>query len=98
MVSLEQVEELRRVMEYPKFNFTNEQKEAFTSIVLEITTIVEISGNVRVVKEDPDGDVILETAIIGNANHIIGGDPHLLNLKKFGGIKIVTANEFISLL
>ncbi len=95
ITSLEQIDELRRVMGYPKFNFTEEQKESFISIILEIAAMVEITGKVKVIKDDPDDDVMIETAIVGRADYIISGDPHLLNLKEFTGIKIVTAKEFL---
>ena len=38
---------------------------------------------------------MLETAIVGNADYLVSGDPHLLNLKEFAKVKIVTANKFL---
>ena len=57
--------------------------------------MVEITGKIKVVKEDSDDDIIIETAIVGGADFIISGDPHLLNLKGFARVKIVTAKEFL---
>src|SRR3990167_9304780 len=71
VTSPNQIEELRRVMDYPKFNFTEEQKATFVSIILEIATMVEITGKVKVIIDDPDDNAILETAIVGNANCLI---------------------------
>ncbi|MBI4152630.1 putative toxin-antitoxin system toxin component, PIN family [Candidatus Woesearchaeota archaeon] len=82
-------------MDYPKFNFTEEQKATFISIILEIATMVEITGKVKVIVDDPDDNAILETAIVGNANCLISGDPHLLKLKEFARVKIITASEFL---
>jgi len=95
VTSPNQIEELRRVMDYPKFNFTEEQKATFVSIILEIATMVEITGKVKVIIDDPDDNAILETAIVGNANYLISGDPHLLKLKEFARVKIITASEFL---
>ena len=95
VTSPNQIEELRRVMDYPKFNFTEEQKARFISIILEIATMVEITGKVKVIVDDPDDNAILETAIVGNANYLISGDPHLLKLKEFARVKIITASEFL---
>lgn len=95
IISPGQIEELLRVMEYPKFKFTKEQRETFISIILEIATIVETANQVNFIKEDPDDNLILETAIVGNVSYIISGDAHLLNLKTFVGIKIVTPNQFL---
>ncbi len=46
---------------------------------------------------DPKDNKILETAFDGKAEFIVTGDSHLLVLKEFKGIKIVTAEEFIKL-
>ena len=84
-------------MDYPKFNFSEEQKVAFISIILEIATMVEIAGKVNVVVDDPDDNTILETAIVGNVQYLVSGDPHLLKLKEFAKVKIVTASEFLGI-
>ncbi len=97
VTSLNQIEELKRVMEYPKFSFTEEQKTTFLSIIFEIAMMVEISGEVRIIIEDPDDNAMLETAIVGNVDYLISGDPHLLKLKEYVNVKIVTASEFIGI-
>lgn len=96
VISEQQLDELRRVLNYPKFSFTQEQKDTFLSLVLEIGTLVELQGKVHVIIDDPDDDIILETALLGSAVCIVSGDPHLLRLKKFVGIPIVTASEFLA--
>lgn len=94
VTSPNQIDELNRVMDYPRFNFTEEQKATFISIILEMARMVEIPGKVKVVAEDPDDDAMLETAIVGNVDYLISGDPHLLKFKEFAKMKIVTASEF----
>lgn len=95
VTSPNQIDELKRVMDYPKFNFTEEQKARFISIILEIAGMVEIPGKVKVIEGDPDDDAMLETAIVGNVDYLISGDPHLLKLNEFAKVKIVTASEFL---
>lgn len=97
VTSSEQLQELKRVLNYPKFCFTIEQKATFISIILEIATIVEISRSIKIIKEDPDDNLMLETAIVGNVEYLISGDSHLLELKEFAGIKILTAESFLAL-
>jgi len=97
VTSPNQIDELKRVMDYPKFNFSEEQKATFISIILEIATMVEITGKVNVVVDDPDDNAILETAIVGNVQYLVSGDPHLLKLKEFAKVKIVTASEFLGI-
>lgn len=95
IISQKQLVELQRVLDYPKFNFTEDEKETFISLILKIATIVDILGTVDVIKEDPDDNVILETAMTGKCRYLISGDPHLLQLKKLDQIEILTANEFL---
>ncbi len=95
VTSPNQIEELKRVMDYPKFNFTEEQKAAFISIFLEMARMVKIPGKVKVIVDDPNDDAMLETAVVGNVDYLISGDPHLLKLKEFAKVKIVTASEFL---
>jgi uncharacterized protein len=45
--------------------------------------------------EDPDDNRILEAAVAGKAAYIVSGDRHLLRMKAFRGIRILTVNEFI---
>ena len=96
IISQKQIEELREVMNYTRFSFTEEQKSRFITLLLDVAKVVEVSGKLKVIKEDPDDDIILETAIENNADFIISGDDHLLKLKEYSNIKIVTANEFLS--
>lgn len=44
---------------------------------------------------DPDDNRILEAAVAGRAGCIVSGDRHLLGMKIFRGIEIVTAHEFL---
>ena len=66
-------------------------------IITAIATVVEIPNKLKVIVDDHDDDVILETAVVGNVDYIVSGDPHLLKLIEFGRIKIVTANDFLGI-
>ncbi len=50
------------------------------------------------IKDDPDDNKFLECAVSASADFIISGDGHLLNLKEFRGIKIVSPAESIKLM
>jgi len=56
---------------------------------------VEPSEHFQVVKDDPADDKFLEAAIAGKAILIVSGDYHLLELKRFRDVPIITAREFI---
>lgn len=63
--------------------------------VIENATIVDPKEAVDVVKEDPDDNKILACALEGNSEYLITNDNHLLKLKIFKGIKIITPTEFV---
>lgn len=44
---------------------------------------------------DPDDDAVLAAALAAPADLIVSGDAHLLNLKVFHGIPIITAAEAV---
>jgi len=50
---------------------------------------------VEAVADDPADDLVLACALEGNADFIISGDKHLLNLRNYQGIKMVTPAEFL---
>lgn len=50
----------------------------------------------RVVKKDPHDDKFIECAIAAGAKYIISGDRHLLEVKEFMGVKVVTPSEFLN--
>ncbi len=60
--------------------------------------LVDVKSKLRVVKQDPDDDVILATAYDGHADYIVSGDKHLLALKEFKSIRIVTVDEMFKIL
>jgi len=57
--------------------------------------IVKPEKHFTVIKEDPDDNIFLDCAVEGKVKYIISGDEHLLNLKKFKGVKILTPSEFL---
>ncbi len=52
----------------------------------------------QVILSDPDDDTILAAALAGDADYIVSGDHHLLELHEFRGIPIVTPREFLEML
>ena len=50
------------------------------------------------VEEDPNDDMIIETAVDGEAQVIVTGDNHLLALDRYGAIKIMTIEQALKYL
>ncbi|WP_425274152.1 PIN domain-containing protein [Thermoanaerobacter siderophilus] len=53
---------------------------------------------IEVIKEDPKDNIFLECALEGSCDFIVTGDNHLLQLKEYKNIKIVKAEEFVTIL
>jgi len=94
-ISNEQFDELSEAIEYPKFQFTQQQKDRFKSLILELSNFVKPLERIDAVKKDPDDNMVLEAAVAGNVEYIVSGDPDLLELKEFRGIKIRTPRKFL---
>ena len=96
ITSLEILKELEKVL---KRNF--EENEDFIigqiDLILEYATVIKTISKINAVKDDPDDDKIVECAIDSKSDYIITGDPHLLRLKEFKEIRIVTAKEFLEI-
>lgn len=70
----------------------------FLRAIGSIAKIVRVRSRFKVVKQDPDDDSILRTAYDSRAEYVVSGDEHLLALKEFRGIRIVTVSEMLKLL
>jgi uncharacterized protein len=81
-----------------KFKFSQEMAQAAVQEIRSCSRIVEISATLEAVPDDPDDDMVVECAIVGNATHLVTGDKHLLTLAKYQEIEIVKATEFVALL
>lgn len=95
-ITREILAEFIEVLARPKFKLSGEsQKQAVTSL-MEVCTVVEPRDAVKIVKEDPDDDKILECALACQADYIVSGDHHLLDLKQFSGIPIIRTYEMLA--
>lgn len=100
LVLSEQIlEEYSKVLEYEeiKEKIKNKDLEMKKSMlrVGAISEIVYVTSKVDLVKDDSDDNKIIECAIDGNSDCIITKDKHLLKLKEYKGIKIITPEEFL---
>lgn len=89
------IEEFKKVVLRPKFEFSPEEVDEFVSALLEISDVVQPVETLTIIKDDKDDNKFLEAAIAGNAKFIISGDKHLLDLKEFMGIKILKPADLL---
>jgi uncharacterized protein len=72
---------------------TNIEELVFGYAALAITIHPKEIGSV--IKADPEDDKVLACAKAAHAEVIASGDSHLLDLKEYDGIKILTVNELL---
>ena len=80
-----------------KLHFSDSQATDTVVDLLTFLRLVTITHTLKAVPADPDDDKVLECAVVGGASHIVTGDRrHLLPLKNYQGIAIVSATEFLA--
>ena len=92
----EVLDELAEVLKRD-FLYNEEEIKNILERVLQFVTLVTSSKKIDIVKEDPDDNKIIECAIESNADYIISYDKHLLKLREYENIKIITPKEALSL-
>ncbi len=76
------------------FKYSKDEISNIAEKILCFVELIEPKQKVDVVKEDPDDNKVIECAIESESEYIITYDKHLLKIKEFRGIKIITPDEF----
>lgn len=96
--SKQMLAELGDVLSRRKFGFMRRQLNEFLLIMVKRSILATIMEIPEIVAEDPDDNVVLATALEGEAEYIISGDKHLLRLREYRGIRIVSVREMLEIL
>ncbi|MFU8819282.1 MAG: putative toxin-antitoxin system toxin component, PIN family [Desulfurivibrio sp.] len=89
------VTELEGVLLRPKFGLEANQVTAIVDLVRQTFMAVAPREAVTAVIDDPDDDAVLEAALAAGVDFVVSGDDHLLHLREFRGIRIVSPAELI---
>jgi len=95
ILSRQMLAELADVLTRDKFAVKTAQVDRFLAVLVRKSKIVTPSSRFKIIREDPDDDVVLNTAYAGKAEYIVTGDRHLLALKEFKRTKIVKVNQML---
>lgn len=96
------LDEVTRVLSYPRiFKHLQKADLKIEDVLQCLTRQVEFyqdSIQLRnVIREDPADNKFLSCALVSQAKYIISGDHHLLKLKSFVDILIITPAQFLSI-
>ena len=95
IVSEEIVSEYLEVLQRPKLNLKARTVAVIIARVYRKAEFVSPKEQIAHIQPDPKDDKFLEAAIAGKVDFIVSGDKHLLNLKEFRSIPIITGREFL---
>ena len=95
-LSMHIIEEIREVLNRPKFGFDNGNALLVIEELHSLCAIVKPDRSINFIIDDPDDNKILECAVEADADIIISGDSHLLSIGSYKGIKILSPRQFIS--
>jgi len=98
IISKETFDELRTVLEYPKFSLSRaEIKSLIEHEILPFFEVANVSKHVKGACRDPGDDKFISCAISANAECIVTGDKDLSDLKKYQSVRIIHASNFIKM-
>ena len=80
------------------FRYNDNEIKSVLNNLLSFLKIVKPLERFDIIKEDMGNNKILECAYFSNSNFILTYDKHLLKLKGFRNIKIITPEEFLRLI
>jgi len=98
VVSEDIVSEYLDVLQRPKLHLKSRTIAAIVNRVYRKAEFVIPEEKIFVVLADTTDNKFVEAAIKGKTNYIVSGDKHLLELKEYKSIPIITAREFIDIL
>ena len=96
LVSKPILAEFRRVFHYPHLPFPPEKISTSLRLIQHIAVLVEPVEELAVVSADPHDDTFIACAVTGHAAYLVSGDEHLLVLKEYRGIPILSPALFMA--
>jgi uncharacterized protein len=96
LASVETLTELADVLHRPKFDryVSSRNRRLFLTALIQEVSMIDVTAKI-IDSRDPKDNKFLELAVSGNADMIISGDSHLLELHPFRGILILTPQSFL---
>lgn len=80
-----------------RHGYTPEQIDATLTDLTAVASIIPVERlqHIAAVATDPDDNKFIECAMAAGADLIVSGDKHLLGLKAYGGVQMLSPAEFL---
>ena len=95
-ITKEILDEIEAVMGRPKFHADKEKIVYFIGSIEEIGNKIVPKRRITNGSRDKADNKYLECGTMADVDYIISGDIHLLELKKYENIKIITAKDYLT--
>ena len=96
------IAEYLRLLERPRLQSKHRKgQEEIHALIAQFRSngvLVQTDILTRVVAADSDDDIVVATAVAGEADFIVSGDRHLLDLGEHAGIRVVAPAIFLAIL
>lgn len=94
-ISKDILDEIEGVLSGKKFQYPKEVIHSIRNALEDLAEFVTPQKEVKRIKKDPDDNRILECALEAKAHLIISGDNHLLELKRYINVRIITPSDYL---
>ena len=92
------INEYVRVLAYPKFELSeNEIEYLIYEEIVPYFDVTSVKRIMPIVKNDPSDDKFIACALASNSKFMISGDRHLLEIKTYQDIDILSPHQFLKL-
>lgn len=102
IVSRTLLEEIERIIFYPKIRkystWSEQEIQEFLKELLKVSIKAPGKLKLQVVKKDPPDDHYIIAAVEKKADYIVSGNKHLLELKEYQEVKIISPAEFLKII
>ena len=95
VVTTDIIEEYFEVLNRSKFGLKQETIDRIARFIYQFSEFIIPEEKIKFIEDDPKDDKFLEAAVAGKVDFIVSGDKHLLDLKEFRSIPIITGREFL---
>ena len=101
VLSAEIVEEVLQALAYPKVRKLvrpQVEPELWCEDIVVLAQLVPGEYRISGVSDDPDDDKYIAAAVEGRAVFVVSGDPDLIDVGEYEGVRILTPRAFLDLL
>jgi putative PIN family toxin of toxin-antitoxin system len=90
--------EIRGVLQRPKFGLNTQFIQTILSEYSGVAKWKEPTEHFSIVQDDPNDNQFIDCAVAAKADYLITGDRHLLKLAAFRMVKIISVDSFLEVI